>query len=66
MNAAQEMLLKRQTHEQVCKTVKKIGKLFREAEHWDSVSPVGMGDGVTGFCEAFLEEMLFRIEPEDE
>jgi serine/threonine-protein kinase 24/25/MST4 len=61
----QEMLLKRQTHEQIRKCVSKVSRLFKEIDHWDGVAPVGMGDGVEGLLEGFLEEILCRVEAED-
>ena len=64
-NAEQDMLLKRQTHEQIRKCVSKMSRLFKEIDHWDHVAPVGMGDGVEGLLEGFLEEVLCRVEAED-
>jgi serine/threonine-protein kinase 24/25/MST4 len=64
-NAEQDMLLKRQTHEQIRKCVSKVSRLFKEIDHWDNVAPVGMGDGVEGLLEGFLEEVLCRVEAED-
>lgn len=61
----QEMLLQRQTHEQIRKCTSKISRLFRELDHWDGVAPTGMGDGVEGLLEGFLEEVLCRVEAED-
>ena len=61
----QDMLLKRQTHEQIRKCVSKVSRLFKEIDHWDGVAPVGMGDGVEGLLEGFLEEVLCRVEAED-
>ena len=63
--AEQDMVLKRQTHEQIRKCVSKVSRLFKEIDHWDSVAPVGMGDGVEGLLEGFLEEVLCRVEAED-
>jgi serine/threonine-protein kinase 24/25/MST4 len=60
-----DMLLKRQTHEQIRKCVSKVSRLFKEIDHWDGVAPVGMGDGVEGLLEGFLEEILCRVEAED-
>lgn len=65
LNSEQEMLLKRQTHEQIRKCMSKVSRLFREIDHWDSAAPVGMGDGVEGLLEGFLEEVLCRVEAED-
>jgi len=63
--AAQDLLLKRQTHDQIRKCMAKVSRLFREIVHWDGVAPVGMGDGVEGLLEGFLEEILCRVEAED-
>lgn len=61
----QELLFKRQAHEQIRKLVYKAGKIFRDIDHWDAVAGVGMGDGVQGFLEGWLEEVLCRVEAED-
>ncbi|GAB7359289.1 hypothetical protein MBLNU230_g5942t1 [Neophaeotheca triangularis] len=61
----QDLLLKRQTHDQIRKCMQKVSKLFREMDYWDSVAPVGMGDGVEGLLEGYLEEVLCRVEAED-
>lgn len=63
--SAEDLHLKRQAHEQIRKCMGKISKLFKEVDHWDSVAPVGMGDGVEGLLEGFLEEVLCRVEAED-
>lgn len=63
--SAEDLHLKRQTHEQIRKCLSKVSRLFREIDHWDSVAPVGMGDGVDGLLEGFLEEVLCRVEAED-
>lgn len=62
---AEDLHLKRQTHEQIRKCMSKVSRLFKEIDHWDSVAPVGMGDGVDGLLEGFLEEVLCRVEAED-
>ena len=59
------MALKRQTHDQIRKRVAKAGMLFREIDEWDASASVGMGDGVEGLLEGFLEEVLCRVEAED-
>jgi serine/threonine-protein kinase 24/25/MST4 len=61
----QEIQLKRQAHDQIRKSMGKVVRLFKEIDHWDSVAPVGMGDGVEGVLEGFLEEVLCRVEAED-
>ena len=60
--AERDMLLKRQAHEQIRKAMAKMSRLFKEMDHWDTVAPVGMGDGVDGFLEGILEEVLSRID----
>ncbi|SMQ52597.1 unnamed protein product [Zymoseptoria tritici ST99CH_1A5] len=62
---ADALLETRQAHDQIRKCMSKISRLFSEVEHWDSVAPVGMGDGVEGLLEGFLEEVLCRVEAED-
>ncbi|KAK0271417.1 Serine/threonine-protein kinase PAK 6 [Friedmanniomyces endolithicus] len=62
---SQDMPLKRQTHDQIRKCMGKVVRLFKEIDHWDGVAPVGMGDGVEGMLEGFLEEVLCRVEAED-
>ncbi|KAK3715257.1 Serine/threonine-protein kinase PAK 6 [Vermiconidia calcicola] len=64
-SAEQDMILKRQTHDQIRKCMSKVSRLFKEIDHWDGVAPVSMGDGVEGLLEAFLEEVLCRVEAED-
>lgn len=61
----QELMFKRQAHEQIRRLVHKAGKIFADIDHWDTVANVGMGDGVAGFLEGVLEEVLCRVEPED-
>lgn len=61
----QDLMMKRQAHEQIRRLVGKVGKIMREIDHWDSVAPTGMGDGVEGFLEGVLEEVLCRVEAED-
>jgi serine/threonine-protein kinase 24/25/MST4 len=60
-----EIQLKRQGHDQIRKSMGKVLRLFKEIDHWDGVAPVGMGDGVEGVLEGFLEEVLCRVEAED-
>ncbi|THY96858.1 Pkinase-domain-containing protein [Aureobasidium pullulans] len=61
----QDIMLKRQAHEQIRRLVSKVGRLMKDIDHWDSVAPVGMGEGVEGFLEGVLEEVLCRVEAED-
>ncbi|KAF2842685.1 Pkinase-domain-containing protein [Patellaria atrata CBS 101060] len=53
-------------HEQIKKLVNKAARLFAEVDAWDTAQPVGMGGEVVGFLEGFLEEVLVRVEAEDE
>ena len=43
----------------------KVVRLFKEIDALDAAAPVGMGDGVEGVLEGFLEEVLCRVEAED-
>lgn len=62
---AQDLMLKRQAHEQIKRLGGKVARLMRDIDHWDRVAPVGMGEGVEGFLEGLLEEILCRVEAED-
>jgi serine/threonine-protein kinase 24/25/MST4 len=53
-------------HEKVKKHVYKVANIFKDIEMWDSRAPVGMGGEINGFLEGFLEEMLVRIDAEEE
>jgi serine/threonine-protein kinase 24/25/MST4 len=65
--AAAEILQRRQNaHEKLKKLVIKAAGVFNEIERWDSEAPVGMGGDVNTFLEGFLEEILVRVEPEDD
>nr|OQO15951.1 hypothetical protein B0A51_17239 [Rachicladosporium sp. CCFEE 5018] len=55
----------KQQHELLRKQVQKISKLLREVDAIDESAKVGMGDGVEGFLEGVLEEVLCRVEAED-
>ncbi|PNS20518.1 hypothetical protein CAC42_5968 [Sphaceloma murrayae] len=62
----EELALKKQAHEQIRKLVGKTCRLMKEIDQWDKVGgEVGMGDGVAGFLEGVLEEVLARVEAED-
>ncbi|KAF1355058.1 kinase-like domain-containing protein [Delphinella strobiligena] len=63
--SSQDLLLKRQAHEQIKRLVGKVARLMKDIDHWDNVAPLGMGEGVEGFLEGFLEEVLCRVEAED-
>lgn len=65
--AAQELAQKRQyAHEKLKRLVIKAAGVFSEIEKWDNEAPVGMGGDVSAFLEGFLEEMLVRVEAEDD
>lgn len=55
-----------QTHEKIHKLVVKAANIFMEIERLDNLAPVGMGGEVVGFLEGFLEEVLVRVEAEDD
>ena len=53
-------------HEKLKRLVIKAAGVFSEIEKWDQEAPVGMGGEVNAFLEGLLEEILVRVEPEDE
>jgi serine/threonine-protein kinase 24/25/MST4 len=63
--AERELAERRAQHDLIKKYMAKACKLFRDIDYLDSVAPVGMGDGVEGLLEGFLEEVLCRVEAED-
>jgi serine/threonine-protein kinase 24/25/MST4 len=63
----EELARKQQfVHEKLKRLVFKAAGVFAEIEKWDCEAPVGMGGDVSAFLEGFLEEVLVRVEPEDE
>lgn len=65
--ATEELIRKRQyAHDKLKRLVVKAAGVFAEIEKWDCEAPVGMGGDVNAFLEGFLEEVLVRVEPEDE
>ncbi|PGH35068.1 STE/STE20/YSK protein kinase [[Emmonsia] crescens] len=65
--AAIELLQRRQyAHEKLKRLVIKAAGIFKDIEKWDDEAPVGMGGDVNAFLEGFLEEVLVRVEPEEE
>ena len=65
--SAQEIAQRRQyAHEKLKRLVVKAAGVFGEIEKWDNQAPVGMGGEVNAFLEGFLEEVLVRVEAEDE
>ncbi|KAG0636963.1 hypothetical protein HOY80DRAFT_1010958 [Tuber brumale] len=65
-NARQTAQEKQQAHDRLKRLVIKAAGIFREIEEWDSTAPVGMGGEVNGFLEGFLEEVLVRVEAEED
>lgn len=61
---------RRHAHDKMKRLVMKAAGVFAEIEKWDADvvgnGEVGMGGGVQAFLEGFLEEMLVRVEAEDE
>lgn len=65
--SAEELARKRLfAHDKLDRLVIKAAGVFAEIEKWDNEAPVGMGGGVGAFLEGFLEEVLVRVEAEDE
>lgn len=65
--SAAELLQKQQyAHDKLKRLVIKAAGVFSEIEKWDNDAPVGMGGEVSAFLEGFLEEILVRVEAEDE
>lgn len=65
--SAEELARKRQfAHEKLKRLVVKAAGVFAEIEKWDNEAPIGMGGDVGAFLEGFLEEVLVRVEAEDE
>lgn len=63
--ADRELAERRAQHDLIKKYMAKACKLFKDIDYLDSVAPIGMGDGVEGLLEGFLEEVLCRVEAED-
>lgn len=63
--ADRELAERRAQHDLIKKYMAKACKLFKDIDYLDGVAPVGMGDGVEGLLEGFLEEVLCRVEAED-
>ncbi|KAL8939207.1 MAG: hypothetical protein Q9211_002848 [Gyalolechia sp. 1 TL-2023] len=64
---ASDMLQKqRYAHDKLKRLAVKAAGIFSEIERWDNEAPVGMGGEVNAFLEGFLEEVLVRVEAEDE
>jgi len=62
-----EIMQKRQMiHDKIQRLAFKAAGIFAEIEKLDNEAPVGMGGGVDSFLEGLLEEILVRVEAEDE
>lgn len=53
-------------HDHVRRIVRNLIQGFRELDKWDQKTQVGMGSSAQNFLEGFLEEVLVRIDPDDE
>lgn len=53
-------------HEKLKRLVVKAAGIFKEIEKWDEEAPIGMGGEINAFLEGFLEEVLVRVEPEED
>ncbi|KAF2196816.1 Pkinase-domain-containing protein [Delitschia confertaspora ATCC 74209] len=62
----EERLRRYEAQENVRRLVGELVGRFRELDRWDGLSEVGMGGEVGGFLEGWLEEVLVRVEAEDE
>jgi serine/threonine-protein kinase 24/25/MST4 len=56
----------RALHEKMAQLAVKVAETFVEIDKLDKQLPVGMGRGVDHFLEGFLEEILVRVESEEE
>ncbi|KAL8718306.1 MAG: hypothetical protein Q9225_004535 [Loekoesia sp. 1 TL-2023] len=65
-NTSELMQKQQYAHDKLKRLVIKAAGVFSEIEKWDNEAPVGMGGEVDAFLEGFLEEILVRVEPEDE
>ncbi|KAJ5812692.1 hypothetical protein N7447_009715 [Penicillium robsamsonii] len=50
-------------HHGLEKVAEDIARAFNSLHHWDMESPVEMGGGVDAVLDAFLEEVLVRLQP---
>ncbi|KAH8432623.1 putative Ste20-like serine/threonine protein kinase [Aspergillus melleus] len=53
-------------HGMIESMVSDLSGMFARIERWDNEAPIGMGAHVNSFLEGFLEEVLVRIEPDEE
>ncbi|KAI9841463.1 MAG: putative protein serine/threonine kinase [Sclerophora amabilis] len=54
------------THDKLKRLVVKAAGIFKQIEQLDDQAPVDMGGEVNGFLEGFLEEVLVRVEADDD
>ena len=64
--AVEEAKKKQYYHEKLKKQVIKAAGILNEIDKLDRQAPVGMGGGVPAFLEGFLEEILVRVDMEEE
>ena len=64
--ALEEAKKKQYYHEKLKKQVIKMAGILNEIEKIDRQAPVSMGGGVPAFLEGFLEEILVRVDMEEE
>ncbi|KAJ5479441.1 hypothetical protein N7530_004950 [Penicillium desertorum] len=50
-------------HHGLEKVAEDIARAFNSLHHWDMERPVDMGGGVDAVLDAFLEEVLVRLQP---
>lgn len=55
-----------EAQEQIQRLVHRTARCFKEIDLWDGRERVDMGDGVATFLEGLLEEVLVRVEAEDD
>ncbi|KAJ5508677.1 hypothetical protein N7527_010820 [Penicillium freii] len=53
-------------HHGLEKVAEDIARAFNSLHHWDMERPVDMGGGVDAVLDAFLEEVLFRLQPRND
>lgn len=57
---------KQRVQDKVRKLAYKAAGILNELERWDREEPASMGGGVGSFLEGFLEEMLVRVDADDD
>ncbi|KAL8803218.1 MAG: hypothetical protein Q9182_003319 [Xanthomendoza sp. 2 TL-2023] len=66
VSSSEQQRKQQYAHDKLKRLVVKAAGVFSEIEKWDNEAPVGMGGEVNAFLEGFLEEILVRVEAEDE